>query len=105
MTRRVKLPLIQNIGPNQRATIRLPLGRTYNKIILFCNGNIVQSLLTNIVLKVNTGEKMRWKTAAQLQARNSYNNGANVTTALTLNFLEKDATDMASQTLGTYALT
>lgn len=105
MTRRVKLPLVQNIGPNQRATIRLPLGRTYNKIVLFCGGNINAALLSNIVLKVNQGEKQRWKTAAQLQARNSYNKGASDAAILTLNFLEKDAHDLASQTLGTYALT
>lgn len=105
MTRRIKLPLIQNVGPNQRATIRLPLGRVYNKIILFCGGNINASLISNIVLKVNQGEKQRWKNAAQLQARNSYNKGANDPAVLTLNFLEKDSHDLASQTLGTYALT
>lgn len=105
MTRRVKLPLIQNIGPNQRATIRLPLGRTYNKIILFCAGNINASLLSNIVLKVNQGEKQRWKSQAHLQARNAYNKGAADAAILTLNFLEKDAHDLASQTLGTYAMT
>lgn len=105
MTRRVKLPLIQNVGPNQRATIRLPLGRTYNKITLFCNGNILASLLTNIVLKVNTGEKMRWKTQAHLQARNAYNLGAASAGALVLNFLEKDAKDIAAMTLGAYAMT
>ena len=105
MTRRVKLPLIQNIGPNQRATIRLPLGRTYNKVTLFCNGNILASLLSNIVLKVNAGEKMRWKTQAHLQARNAYNLGAASAGALVLNFLEKDAKDIAAMQLGTYAMT
>lgn len=105
MTRRVKLPLIQNIGPNQRATIRLPLGRTYNKITLFCAGNITRALLSNIVLKVNAGEKQRWKTSAQLQARNAYNKGAADAAILTLNLLEPDAKDLAAMTLGTYALT
>lgn len=105
MTRRVKLPLIQNIGPNQRATIRLPLGRVYNKIILFCAGNIAAALLSNIVLKVNQGEKQRWKNAGQLQARNTYNKGAVDAAVLSINFLEKDSHDLASQTLGTYALT
>lgn len=105
MTRRVKLPLIQNIGPNQRASIRIPLGRTVNKITLHCGGNINAALLSNIVLKVNQGEKQRWKNADQLQKRNSYNKGASDAAVLVINFLEKDSHDLASQTLGTYALT
>ncbi len=105
MTRRVKLPLVQNIGPGQRATIRLPLGRTYNKIVLFCSGNINAALISNLVLKVNQGEKQRWKTAAQMQAKNSYNKGTFDAGVVCLNFLEKDSHDLASQTLGTYALT
>jgi len=105
MTRRVKLPLIQNIGPGQRATIRLPLGRTYNKIILFCGGNITAALISNIVLKVNQGEKQRWKNAEQLQKRNSYNKGTSDAGVVCINLLEKDSHDLASQTLGTYALT
>jgi len=105
MTRRVKLPQIQNVGTGQRCTLRLPLGRTYNKIILEIGGNITQALISNIVLKINQGEKQRWKTAAQLQLRNSYNKGANVGTFLVINFLEKDANDLAAQTLGSYAMT
>lgn len=105
MTRRIKLPLVQNIGPNQRATIRLPLGRTYNKIMLFCEGNITAALISNIVLQVNAGEKQRWKTSAHVQALNSYKKGTSHASVLTLNFLEPDAHDIASQTLGTYALT
>lgn len=105
MTRRVKLPLVQNVGPNQRATIRLPLGRTYNKLIIQTAGAITASLLSNIVLKVNQGEKMRWKSQVQLQARNSYNKGASDANFLVISFIEKDANDIASQTLGAYAMT
>lgn len=105
MTRTVKLPQIQNVGSGQRATLRLPLGRTYNRIILFCEGNINRSLLSNIVLKVNQGEKQRWKNSTQLQSRNSYNAGASDAAVLELDFVEKDAKDEAAMTLGTYALT
>lgn len=105
MTRIVKLPLIQNVGPNQRATIRLPLGRSYNKIMLYCNGNINAALLANIVLKINQGEKQRWLTSAHLQARNSYNKGALDTAVLTLNFSEPDAKDLAGVEIGAYGLT
>lgn len=105
MTRRIKLPVIQNIGPNQRASFRLPLGRTYNKIILFCSGNVTTALISNLVLKVNQGEKQRWKSAEHLQKLNSYKKGTSDAQVLTLNFLESGASDIASKTLGTYALT
>lgn len=108
MTRLVKLPQIQNLGTGAaatRATLRLPLGRTYNRIVIFCEGNINRALLSNIVLKVNQGEKQRWKTAAQLQSRNSYNLGASDAAIVELDFVERNAKDEAAMTLGTYALT
>lgn len=105
MTRLVKLPQVQNVGSGQRATIRLPLGRTYNRIVLFTAGAINRGLLSNIVLKVNTGEKQRWKTSAHLQSRNAYNGGAADAAILELDFVERNAKDEAAMTLGTYALT
>ena len=105
MTRKQQLNQIQNVGPNQRATVRLPLGVTYNKIALFCAGNINAALLSNIVLKVNGAERMRWKTQAHLQARNSYNLGFSDANVLELDFLERNAKDEAAMTLGAYAAT
>lgn len=105
MTRKVKLPLIQNVGPNQRVTIRLPLGVTYNKIALFTAGNITASLISNIVLKINGSERQRWNTQAQLQARNSYNRAASDANVLEFDFVEREGKDEAAQTLGTYAAT
>jgi hypothetical protein len=105
MTRKVKLPLIQNVGPNQRVTIRLPLGVTYNKIALFTAGNINAALMSNIVLKLNGSERIRWNTQAQLQARNSYNRGASDANVLELDFIEREGKDEAAMTLGAYAAT
>lgn len=105
MTRKVQLNQIQNVGPNQRATVRLPLGVTYNKIAIFTAGNITASLLSNIVLKVNGSERLRWKTQAQMQARNSYNLGASDANVLEFDFLERNAKDEASMTLGALAAT
>lgn len=105
MTRKVKLPLIQNVGPNQRVTVRLPLGVTYNKIALFTAGNITASLISNIVLKVNGSERQRWNSQAQLQARNSYNRGASDANVLEFDFTEREGKDEAAQTLGAYAAT
>ncbi len=105
MTRKIKLPLIQNVGPNQRVTVRLPLGVTYNKIVFFTAGNITASLIRNLVLKLNGSERQRWNTQAQLQARNSYNRGASDANALELDFLEPKAKDEAAMTIGAYAAT
>lgn len=105
MTRKVKLPLIQNVGPNQRVTIRLPLGVTYNKIVLFAGGNITAALMSNIVLKVNGSERMRWNSQAHLQARNSYNRGASDAAILELDFIDNHGKDEAAMTLGAYAAT
>lgn len=105
MTRKVQLNQIQNVGPNQRATVRLPLGVTYNKVAIFTAGNITAALLSNIVLKVNGSERLRWKTQAHMQARNSYNLGASDANVLEFDFMERNGKDEASMTLGTYAAT
>lgn len=105
MTRKVQLNQVQNVGPNSRATVRLPLGQVYNKIALFLGGNITASLLTNIVLKVNGGERIRWKTYAQLAARNAYSGNATDANVLEIDFLERFAKDEAAMTLGAYAAT
>jgi hypothetical protein len=105
MTRKLKLPQIQNVGPVSRASVRLPLGLTYNKISFFTAGNITSSLISNIVLKINGSERIRWKTYAHMQARNAYSNGATDANVFEFDFLERNAKDEASQTLGAYALT
>jgi hypothetical protein len=105
MTRKVQIVNVQNVGPLQRVTARLPLGVTYNKIAIFTAGNITAALISNIVLKVNGSERQRWKTQAQLQARNSYNRNASDANVLELDFMEARAKDEAAMTLGTYALT
>lgn len=105
MTRKVQLNQIQNVGPVSRATIRLPLGVTYNKIVIFTAGNITASLLSNIVLKVNGSERIRWKNYTQIAARNAYNGNATDPNVLELDFVERNGKDEASMTLGAYAAT
>lgn len=105
MTRKVQLMQIQNVGPSQRATIRLPLGVTYNKVCFFTAGNITGALLSDIVLKVNGSERLRWKTYAQFQARNSYNGNASDPNVLEFDFITRQSKDEAAMTLGAYAAT
>lgn len=105
MTRTIKLPAVENVGPNQKATIRLPLGRTYNKIFLFCEGNIVKTLFTKIIWNLNSGERRKFMSAAHIQSINSYMGLPNDAAVLELNLVEPDGKDEAAMTLGTYALT
>lgn len=105
MTRKVQLTQIQNVGPLQRATVRLPLGVTYNKLVFFTAGNITASLISNIVLKVNGSERMRWKTYAHLQGRNSYNGNASDANVFEFDFINRFAKDEAAMTLGAIAAT
>lgn len=105
MTRKIKLPLIQNVGPNQRVTARLPLGVTYNKVAFFTAGNINAALISNVVVKINGSERQRWNTQAHLQARNSYNGGASDANVLELDFVEPKAKDEAAMTIGAIAAT
>lgn len=105
MTRKIKLPQLQNVGPNKKVSLRIPLGLTFNKICLFTNGNINASLISNLVLRVNKSERQRWNTRAQLQARNSYHGGASDANVLELDFVSRNAKDEAAMTLGAYAAT
>lgn len=105
MSRRIRMPLVQNVTPNGRATVRLPLGFTYNRLYMFCRGNILANLLSNIVLKLNGSERQRWLTQAHLLARNLFHSGQTSTTALTLDFLNRQAKSLEAQTLGAIAAT
>lgn len=105
MTRKIQLPQIQNVGPNKKASLRLPLGHTYNKFALFTAGNLNAALLSNFVLKMNKSERIRWNTRAQLQARNSYNGGALDANVVEFDFVERNGKDEAAMTIGAWAAT
>lgn len=104
--RAIRLPQLQNVGPNQRVSISLPLGVTYQKIYLQLGTNILTSLMSNIVLRLNNKEFMRWAAAADLIAFNAYKGNYTGSTAfLVLDFTERLAREEAGLTLGTIAAT
>lgn len=105
MTRKIFLPQPQNVGPNQRVSIRLPLGVTYNKLLLKLGTNITKALITNISLKVNGSERIRLNSANDMQAMNSYKGNANDPSFLEFDFLEKFAKDEVAMEMGAYACT
>ena len=99
----IRLPALQNVAPSSRASLRFPLGVTYEKIYLQLGTNILQSLITNIVLRINNKEFMRWNAWADAQAWLNYKaNGSNAG-FLVIDFTERMARDEVAMKLGTIA--
>lgn len=99
----VKLPAVQNVNTNNRASLRLPLGVTYEKIYFQFGTNIVQSVVTNIVIKLNNKELVRWNTCADMQAMLNYKGNFSSTAFMVLDFTERQARDEVAVKLGTIA--
>lgn len=104
--RTIKLPQLQNVAPNSHVSLRLPLGVTYEKLYFTLGTNILNSLITNIVLRLNNKEFQRWASAADLQSGLQLYKGSFVdTTTLTLDFTEAAAKEEVGMKLGTVAAT
>ncbi len=102
--RNIRLPQLQNVGPNQRASIRLPLGVTYEKIYLQLGTNITTALITNIVLRLNNKEFQRWNTAADMvSGLLSYKGNFANSAFLVLDFTERLAREEVGMKFGTIA--
>lgn len=102
----IRLPQLQNVGPNQRVSLSIPLGVTYQKLYLKLGTNILTTLMTNIVLRINNKEFARWATAADLRALLGYKgNYIGATDFLVIDFTERKAREEAGLTLGTIAAT
>lgn len=105
--RLLRLPQVQNVAPNQRASLRLPLGFTYQKLYFQLGTNILTSLITNIVLRINNKEFQRWNSAADLiSGLNAFKGNLTSSTAfLTLDFTERFAREELGMQLGSVAAT
>lgn len=104
--RAIRLPQLQNVAPNQRVSLSLPLGVTYQKIYLQLGTNILTSLISNIVLRLNNKEFIRWATAADMvSGLNSYKGNFAAASFLVFDFTERLAREEAALTLGTIAAT
>lgn len=99
----IKLPTIQNVNPNTRASLRFPLGMTYEKLYFTLGTNILQSLITNLVFKLNNKEFQRWNSWADYQAWLNYRGNVSNAGALVVDFTERAARDEVAMKLGTIA--
>jgi len=66
-------------------------------------GNILTSLLSNIVLRINNKEFMRWASAADMNALNGYKGNVVNTNSLVFDFTERLAKEEVGMKLGTIA--
>lgn len=101
----IKLPQFQNVGPNQRVSLPLNLGVTYEKLYIRLGTNITPALMTNLVLKINNKEFIRWDRATDLNALNAYKGNQTNNGYLTLDFTERLAREEVGMKLGTIAAT
>jgi len=105
--RMIRLPQLQNVAPNQRVSLRLPLGVTYQKLYFQLGTNILVSLISNIVLRINNKEVQRWNTAAHLNSGLNFYKGnlSGQTNFFVLDFTERLAKEEVGMMLGTIAAT
>jgi hypothetical protein len=105
--RNIRLPQLQNVGPNQRVSLRLPLGVTYEKIYFSLGTNILVSLITNLVLRINNKEFQRWNSVADMNSGLNFYKGnlSGQTDFFVLDFTERLAKEEVGMKLGTIAAT
>lgn len=99
----IRLPALQNVMPNSRASLRFPLGVTYEKLYFSLGTNILQSLITNIVMRLNNKEFFRFNTWADYQAYLAYKTNGTNAGFLVIDFTERLARDEVAMKLGTIA--
>jgi hypothetical protein len=90
-----------NVSANGMASVSLPIGMSYNKVILALGGTFTKSMITNIKVKLN-GKTVWENTGARLDLQNTYRQLTSSAGFLVLDFTEPRAKIMAEQYLGNY---
>ncbi|MGZ5817893.1 MAG: major capsid protein P2 [Burkholderiaceae bacterium] len=88
-----------NVVANGVATVSLPVGMSYNKIILALGGTFTKAMITDIKVKLN-GKVIFQNSGSRLDLINTYRGLAASATYLTVDFTEPRAKIMAEQYLG-----
>lgn len=88
-----------NVVANGIATVSLPVGMSYNRIILALGGTFTKAMITNVKVRLN-GKVVFENTGSRLDLINTYRGLAASATYLSIDFTEPRAKDMAEQYLG-----
>lgn len=91
-----------NVAASGMASVSLPIGMSYNKIILALGGtSFTKSMITNIKVKLN-GKTVWENIGSRLDLQNTYRSLSASAGFLVLDFTEPRAKVMAEQYLGNY---
>lgn len=88
-----------NVVANGVATVSLPVGMSYNRIILALGGTFTKAMITNLKVRVN-GKVVLENTGSRLDLINQYRGLTASAAFLTVDFTEPRAKDMAEEYLG-----
>lgn len=89
-----------NVAANGVATVSLPVGMSYNRIILALGGGaFTKAMITDIKVKLN-GKVIFQNTGSRLDLINQYRGIAASASFLTIDFTEPRAKDMKEQYIG-----
>jgi len=96
----VKNVPFSNVVASGKATVNLPIGMSYNKVILALGGTtFTKSMITDISVKVN-GKIIFQETGSRLDLINQYRGIAAAAGFLTIDFTEPRAKSMIEQYVG-----
>lgn len=104
MSRILQLPPFQNVAANSRASVRLNLGVTYEKIHLQLGGTFTKAQISNLEAKLNT-KLLTKMTGSHLDSMMAYRGFPASANFITLDFTERDAPDIAGKLMGAIAAT
>lgn len=89
-----------NVAASGVASVSLPIGMSYNRIILALGGgSFTKAMITDIKVKMN-GKVIFQNTGSRLDLINTYRKRAVSAAFLVLDFTEPDAKDMGEQYIG-----
>ncbi|AXS79862.1 major capsid protein P2 [Dechloromonas sp. HYN0024] len=88
-----------NVVNNGVASVSLPVGMSYNRIILALGGTFTKAMITNVKVRCN-GKVVFENTGSRLDLINQYRGLTAAATYLSIDFTEPRAKDMAEEYLG-----
>jgi hypothetical protein len=103
--RYIKCNVVENVAANGVATIKFPLGVTYERVLLqLGGGSFTKSMITDIQFKING--KMFWRcTGSRVDLMNSFKALTAAATMLVIDFTEQDMKEIIGTLGGTIAAT
>lgn len=88
-----------NVVANGVASVALPVGMSYNRIILALGGTFTKAMITSVKVRLN-GKVIYENTGSRLDLINTYRGLTAAATYLSIDFTEPRAKTMAEQYLG-----